>query len=94
MSQGTYNTVLIFFLLEKLLEERQEDAAHLSFKCNRVGSMTDEETTELRSEIKVRFIVCFYFRLLKDMVTYYFGLIIIFEVNVQPLLNFVNMLSF
>ena len=53
--------------------------------------MTDEETTELRSEIKVKFIVYFYFRLLKDMITYCFGLsIIIFEVNVQPLLNFVT----
>ena len=36
---------------KKRLEDRQEDAAVLKFKCNRVG-MTEEETTELRNEIK------------------------------------------
>jgi hypothetical protein len=44
---------VLFFLVEKLLDERQENAAGLKFKCKRVGSMTDEETSELRNEIKV-----------------------------------------
>ncbi|XP_028393388.1 spermatogenesis-associated serine-rich protein 2-like [Dendronephthya gigantea] len=37
---------------KKLLENRQEDAACLKFKCNRVGCMNEEESAELRNEIK------------------------------------------
>ena len=46
-------TIVLFLFVEKLLEERQEDAAGLKFKCNRAGTMSDEETAELRNEIKV-----------------------------------------
>ena len=39
--------------VESLLDGRQENAAVLKFKCNRVGTMTESETVELRNEIKV-----------------------------------------
>ena len=47
-----YSGPFIFCAVEKLLQERQEDAAVLRFKCNRIG-MSDEETNDLRNEIKV-----------------------------------------
>ena len=37
-----------------MLEQRQENAAALKLKSDRVGGMHEVEVTQLRSEIKVR----------------------------------------
>ena len=41
-----------FFAVE-LLEQRQENAAALKLKSERVGGMLEAEVTQLRNEIKV-----------------------------------------
>jgi len=44
----------------ELLEQRQENAAALKLKSDRVGGMQEAEVTQLRSEIKVWHTVLFY----------------------------------
>lgn len=41
-------------IVVELLEQRQENAAALKLKSDRVGGMPEGEVTQLRSEIKVR----------------------------------------
>ena len=46
--------IILFFSTVELLQQRQENAAALKLKAERVGGMVEAHVAELRNEIKVR----------------------------------------